>query len=154
MIDLLGRPGAPKEGQGDPGESQGAPKEPWVPLPWLSTGSPGPPWVPLASLELHQTTLTTGLDPKGLLAAREIPKSPLSVCELLGSARSPVCRPLVKEVSWSSREARGTQGGPGGPREKPGGPQGTLGTPSLAFPWGPLALPGCPWPPWSSIKLT
>ena len=27
----------------------------------------------------------------------------------------------------------------------PGGP--------LAFPWVPLALPGCPWPPWSSMKL-
>ena len=36
-------------------------------------------------------------------------------------------------------EARGTQGGPGGPRGKPGGPQGALGTPSLAS-------PGSPWP--------
>ena len=31
-----------REGQGDPGESQGAPREPWVPLPWLSPGSPWP----------------------------------------------------------------------------------------------------------------
>jgi hypothetical protein len=31
--------------QGDPGENQGAPREPWVHLPWLS---PEPPWVPLA----------------------------------------------------------------------------------------------------------
>ena len=34
--------GATREGQRDPGESQRAPKEPWVPLPWLSPGSPWP----------------------------------------------------------------------------------------------------------------
>ena len=37
--------------------------------------------------------------------------------------------------------------GPGGPRGKPGkGYPGLPGGP-LAFPWVPLALPGCPWPP-------
>ena len=34
---------------------------------------------------------------------------------------------------WSSREARGTKGGPGGPKGKPGGPQGALGTPCLVL---------------------
>ena len=49
---------------------------------------------------------------------------------------SPRARPLY---FWGGR--------PGAPRGKPGGPQGALGTPSLAFPWVPLALPGCLWPP-------
>ena len=31
-----------QRGPGDPGESQEAPREPWVPLPWLSPGSPWP----------------------------------------------------------------------------------------------------------------
>jgi hypothetical protein len=43
-------------------------------------------------------------------------------------------------------EARGTQAGPGGPMGRPGSPQGNLCTPSLAFPWIPLALSGCRWP--------
>ena len=50
-------------------------------------------------------------------------------------------------------EARGTQGGPGGLKGKPGGLQGALGAPSLAFPWVPLALPGCPWPPKKKQKI-
>ena len=33
---------APRDGQGDAGESQGAPREPWVHHPWLSHGSPWP----------------------------------------------------------------------------------------------------------------
>ena len=46
---------------------------------------------------------------------------------------------LIKSRSHFFLEARGTQGGPGGPRGKPVGPQGALGTPCLAFPWPPLA---------------
>jgi hypothetical protein len=59
----------------------------------------------------------------------------------LGGARS------QEEISFFcvvSLEARGTQGGPVGPRGRPGSPQGDLCTPSLAFPWIPLALSGCP----------
>ena len=53
------------------------------------------------------------------------------------------------QPSSSREKAAGTAGAPrvgqGDPGERPGGPQGALGTPSLAFPWVPLALPGCPW---------
>ena len=61
-------------GPGDPGESQGAPREPSVPIPWLS---PGPPWVPLASLELHRTTLTTGLPSGSSLTSLELHRTSL-----------------------------------------------------------------------------
>ena len=53
--------GAPREGQGDPGESKGAPGSPGYPFPGFPLGPPDPPWVPLASLELHQTTSLRGL---------------------------------------------------------------------------------------------
>ena len=52
---------------------------------------------------------------------------------------------LKVDPIFSFLEARGTQGGPGVPRGKHGGPQGALGTPSLASPLVPLALPGCSW---------
>ena len=57
--------------------------------------------------------------------------------------------------AYNLMELQGGQGHPGRarPRGKPGkGYPGLPGCP-LAFPWVPMALPGCPWPPWGSIKL-
>ena len=62
--------------------------------------------------------------------------------------------PLVK--SRSHFFFFGGQGHPGkarGPRGKPGKVYPGLPGGPLACPWVPLALPWCPWPPWSSIKL-
>ena len=56
---------------------------------------------------------------------------------VLKPACDEACLPSFLKIdpSFSFLEARGAQGGPGGP-------QGALSTPSLAFPWVPLALPG------------
>ena len=56
------RTGHPGRARGTQGKArEGVPRAPWGP-PGFPLGPPGPPWVPLASLELHQTTLTTGLE--------------------------------------------------------------------------------------------
>ena len=54
---------------------------------------------------------------------------------------------LKVDAAFSILEARGTQGGPGGPRGKPGKEYPGVPGGLLAFPWVPLAFPGCPWPP-------
>ena len=150
-MELQGAQGHPGSARGTQGKGQGRSNQGSLGAPWLS---PGSPWAPLASKNKHRQkhcfftlgsihnhswepwgALGTSWDLPGALRCRQSP---------------PGSGPKRKKNIVFSMFFWGGQWHPGrarGPREKPGGRQGALGTPSLAFPWGSLALPGCPWPP-------